>query len=78
MNLSLLAQESVAPSLDSVGALANRFLQPEIMVFMIPIVAIIVGGVISAIGMMNKHRERIAMIQAGFDPDAYKREEAAE
>ena len=77
MKLQLLAQESAPQALDTAGALADRFLQPEIMVFLIPIVAIVVGGVLSAIGMMNKHRERIAMIQAGFDPDAYKREESS-
>ncbi len=78
MNVQLLAQEAAPQTLDTAGALANRFLQPEIMVFLIPIVAIVVGGVLSAIGMMNKHRERIAMIQAGFDPDAYAREDAKE
>jgi len=78
MDFHLLAQEAAPQTLDSAGALANRFLQPEIMVFLIPIVAIVVGGLLSAVGMMNKHRERIAMIQAGFDPDAYAKEESAE
>lgn len=41
--------------------------------FLIPIVAIIVGGVIAIVAMVHKHEERIAMIERGMDPDAVKR-----
>ena len=39
-------------------------------VFLIPIIAILVGGVIAVIGMVHKHQERIAKIERGIDPDA--------
>jgi len=38
--------------------------------FLIPIVAIIVGGVIAIVAMMHAHEERLAKIQRGIDPDA--------
>jgi len=38
--------------------------------FLIPIVAIIVGGVIAVVAMMHAHEERLAKIQRGIDPDA--------
>jgi ABC-type enterochelin transport system permease subunit len=38
-------------------------------VFLVPIVAIIVGGVIAIVAMMHAHEERLAKIQRGIDPD---------
>ena len=38
-------------------------------VFLIPILAILVGGVIAIIGMVHKHQERLAKIERGIDPD---------
>jgi len=38
-------------------------------VFLIPIVAILVGGVIAILGMVHKHQERIAKIERGINPD---------
>jgi hypothetical protein len=38
--------------------------------FLIPIVAVIVGGVIAIVGMVHRHEERIAKIERGIDPDA--------
>jgi hypothetical protein len=37
--------------------------------FLIPIVAILVGGAIAIIAMIHKHQERIAKIERGIDPD---------
>ena len=37
--------------------------------FLIPIIAIVVGGVIAVIGMVHKHQERLAKIERGIDPD---------
>ena len=37
-------------------------------VFLIPIIAIIVGGVIAIVGMLHKHQERLAKIERGIDP----------
>jgi hypothetical protein len=36
---------------------------------LVPIVAIIVGGVIAVIAIVHKHQERIAKIERGIDPD---------
>lgn len=41
--------------------------------FLIPIVAILVGGAIAIVAMIHKHHERLAMIERGMDPDAPKR-----
>jgi hypothetical protein len=37
---------------------------------LVPIVAVIVGGVIAIIGMVHRHQERLAKIERGIDPDA--------
>jgi hypothetical protein len=36
---------------------------------LVPISAIIVGGVIAIIGMVHRHHERLAKIERGIDPD---------
>jgi hypothetical protein len=36
---------------------------------LVPISAIIVGGVIAVVAMVHKHHERIAKIERGIDPD---------
>jgi hypothetical protein len=41
--------------------------------FLIPIVAIIVGGAIAIVAMVHSHNERIAKIERGIDPDAARR-----
>jgi len=40
--------------------------------FLIPIVAVIVGGVIAVVAMTHAHQERLAKIERGLDPDARK------
>jgi hypothetical protein len=37
---------------------------------LVPIVALIVGGVISVTALVHKHQERLAKIERGIDPDA--------
>ena len=37
--------------------------------FLIPIIAVIVGGVIAILGMVHRHQERLAKIERGIDPD---------
>jgi hypothetical protein len=37
--------------------------------FLIPIVAILVGGAIAITAMVHRHNERIAKIERGIDPD---------
>jgi hypothetical protein len=41
--------------------------------FLIPIVAMIVGGAIAIVAMVHSHQERLAKIERGIDPDAPKR-----
>jgi hypothetical protein len=38
-------------------------------VFLIPICAILVGGIMGVLGMVHKHQERLAKIERGIDPD---------
>jgi uncharacterized membrane protein (DUF106 family) len=54
----------------------NSLLRPEIMPFLIPIAAmliaalgIVVGGVTKIVKMVIVHRERMAKIAHGMDPD---------
>ena len=41
--------------------------------FLIPIVAVLVGGAIAIVAMLIKHQERMAKIERGIDPDAPQR-----
>jgi hypothetical protein len=41
--------------------------------FLIPIVAVIVGGVIAVVAMTHAHQDRLAKIERGIDPDAARR-----
>ena len=41
--------------------------------FVVPVVAIVVGGVITVVIIVLKHQERIAKIERGIDPDAPRR-----
>jgi hypothetical protein len=36
---------------------------------LVPISAIVVGGVIAIVAMVHKHQERLAKIERGIDPD---------
>jgi hypothetical protein len=36
---------------------------------LVPICAIVIGGLIAIIAMLQKHQERLAKIQCGIDPD---------
>ena len=47
----------------------NEFVSPEIIVFLIPLAAILVGGIIAITKLIIRHRERMAMIERGIDPD---------
>jgi hypothetical protein len=38
--------------------------------YLIPITAILVGGVITIVVLILKHQERISKIERGIDPDA--------
>ncbi len=48
----------------------DTILDPSVLIFIIPIVAIVCSTVIKLQKMRFKHDERIAKIQEGIDPDA--------
>jgi len=50
-----------------VNHIADRIL--GLGVYLIPIIAILVGGVIVVLGMVHRHQERLAKIERGIDPD---------
>jgi len=47
----------------------QRIFQPEVLIFMIPIVAVVVGGIVAIVKLMIRHRERMIMIEHGLHPD---------
>ena len=53
----------------------NRFLDSVFGLgpFLIPISAIVIGGVIVVVKMILSHQERIAKIERGIDPDVPRR-----
>ncbi len=53
----------------------NLFSNPAALALMIPIVAILMGGISEIVKRLLRHRERMAMIERGMNPDE-KREEA--
>jgi hypothetical protein len=50
-----------------VNHLADRII--DLGPMLIPIVAILIGGAIAITTMVLRHRERIAKIERGIDPD---------
>ena len=42
---------------------------PEVLIFLLPIVAILVGGIIAITKTLIRHRERMAMIERGMNPN---------
>ena len=51
------------------AGLVHNILEPRVLSFIVPIVAILVWGGISITKAMIRHRERIAMIERGVNPD---------
>ncbi len=47
----------------------RQLTKPEVIVLLIPIVAIIAGVVLKIVKMLIVHNERITMIQHGIHPD---------
>jgi hypothetical protein len=48
----------------------EQVLNPGVIWIFIPLAGILLGGVISLSAMIIKHRERMAKIGMGIDPDA--------
>jgi hypothetical protein len=51
-------------------SLLEHLLNPGIIWVFIPLTAIALGGILSLSAMIIKHRERMAKIGMGIDPDA--------
>ncbi len=47
----------------------SYFARPDILIFAIPIIAILVGGIVGLTKTLIRHRERMAMIERGMHPD---------
>jgi hypothetical protein len=45
---------------------------PDLGIWLVPVAAIAVWGLISIVKMILEHQERIAKIERGIDPDAAK------
>jgi hypothetical protein len=44
--------------------------RPQVVVFVVPIVAIVCGIAYKTVNAIMRHRERMAKIEHGIDPDA--------
>jgi len=64
--MELLCQD-ISPFMESWSW--SRFLEPQVLVFMIPITAIVIFGGKAIIDAFHRHRERMEMIRAGMHPD---------
>ncbi len=66
-------------NLKETGFMSSNWLQvltkPDVVVFAIPIIAILVGGILGITYLVMSHRERMAMIQHGIHPDYPPEEE---
>jgi hypothetical protein len=51
----------------------DRVLKPEILWVSIPLAGILMVGINSVLAQIHRHRERLAMIEQGLDPDARER-----
>jgi hypothetical protein len=47
----------------------NRILRPDLIWVVIPVVAILVGGILAILQQIHRHQERKAMIEQGIHPD---------
>ena len=65
-HLFLLAQAPAGEPNDWLHTIAN----PQVLIFCIPIVAIAGGIALAITKAIIAHRERMAKIQQGIDPDA--------
>jgi hypothetical protein len=69
MSIFLVAAEAAEATQPAGPGLVERILEPDIIVFMIPITAIVVGGILAIVKVVTRHRERMAKIEMGIDPD---------
>jgi hypothetical protein len=56
--------------------MSDRILDPGIVAILIPIIAIIMFGTLAIVKAVVHHRERMAKIGMGIDPDARPTEDS--
>ncbi len=49
--------------------ITDNLLDPAVLALLIPVLGILVGGTIAILSILIRHRERMAMIDAGMHPD---------
>ena len=47
-----------------------KLLRPEVLIFLIPLVVVVGIAARKILTQLFEHKERMAKIEAGFDPDA--------
>jgi hypothetical protein len=50
----------------------QQILRPDVLWVVVPLAAILVLGINGGLAQYHRHRERLAMIEQGIDPDARK------
>jgi hypothetical protein len=50
-------------------SVVQQLLQPDVVWILIPVTGILVGGTLAVLGKIIRHRERMAKIGMGLDPD---------
>ncbi len=53
----------------------DRLLSPELIWIVIPVAAIVIGGILGILSQIHRHQERRAMIEQGIHPDYPPEEE---
>ena len=51
------------------------FLNPAVVWILVPVAAILIGGIQALVKMYFTHQERISMIEQGIHPDQYREDE---
>jgi hypothetical protein len=70
MHYLLLFADAAAAADTSAPAWLREIAKPEVVVFLIPLAAICGGFATGIVKAVIKHRERMAKIEHGMDPDA--------
>ena len=69
MSWLLFALQDVPGGTALVDKLLDKLLDPQVLLILVPILVIIVGGLIAITIAIIRHRERMAMIKHGINPD---------
>lgn len=56
----------------------DKFWRADVIWVVIPVIAIVMGGICSIVRQITRHRERIAMIEQGMHPDQFQKKNRVE